>query len=41
MDKADGKPDRNMHPVATLVSFFGGDTENKLSDILSFTSGLE
>lgn len=30
-----------MHPLATAVTYFGGGTDNKLSDILSFTTGLE
>lgn len=29
-----------MHPVATAVTYFGEGTDNKLSDILSFSAGL-
>ena len=30
-----------MHPLATMVGYFGEETENKLSDMLKFSTGME
>lgn len=40
MDGDEDKKQKYMHPIATCVTYFGGDTDNKISDILEFTTGL-
>jgi len=40
MVDSENKTKSIMHPLATLVGYFGDETENKLSDILSFSTGM-